>query len=214
MVGTVGDMSSFSFYFGHQLSTIEGGMVNTNDKALYEMLLMLRSHGWDKDLSSESSKVLMDKYGIDDFHSPFTFFIPGYNLRSTDLQAFLGIRQIEKASWAANRRHKNHRLYAEKLEGIVEFQHWGDNVPVSISFGALAGGTEHRKEIVTRLVENGIETRLFSAGNLGRHPFWTDLYDEFRDDVSDNIHDRGFFLPNYPELTADEIGFICGIVKA
>jgi CDP-6-deoxy-D-xylo-4-hexulose-3-dehydrase len=213
MVGTVGDMSSFSFYFGHQLSTIEGGMVNTNDKALYEMLLMLRSHGWDKDLSSESSKVLMDKYGIDDFHSPFTFFIPGYNLRSTDLQAFLGIRQIEKASWAANRRHKNHRLYAEKLEGIVEFQHWGDNVPVSISFGALAGGTEHRKEIVTRLVENGIETRLFSAGNLGRHPFWTDLYDEFRDDVSDNIHDRGFFLPNYPELTIEDIDFICNIVK-
>ena len=54
MVGTVGDMSSFSFYFGHQLSTIEGGMVNTDDKQLYEMLLMLRSHGWAKDLSKET----------------------------------------------------------------------------------------------------------------------------------------------------------------
>ena len=213
MVGTIGDMSSFSFYFGHQLSTIEGGMVNTEDKELYEMLLMLRSHGWAKDLSKESSDTLMKKYGIDDFHSPFTFFLPGYNLRSTDLQAFLGIRQVQKAEWAASCRNKNHRLYAEKLEGVVEFQRWGDNVPVSISFGALADSTEHRKEIVTRLVEAGIETRIFSAGNLGRHPFWTDLYEEFRDEVSDNIHSRGFFLPNYPELTPEAIEHICDVVK-
>jgi len=213
MVGTVGDMSSFSFYFGHQLSTIEGGMVNTEDKELYEMLLMLRSHGWAKDLSKESSDTLMKQYGVDDFHSPFTFFIPGYNLRSTDLQAFLGIRQVQKADWAASCRNNNHRLYAEKLEGVVEFQRWGDNVPVSISFGALADNTEHRKEIVTRLVEAGIETRIFSAGNLGRHPFWTDLYEEFRDEVSDNIHSRGFFIPNYPELTPEEIEYICDIVK-
>ena len=54
MAGTIGDMSSFSFYFGHQLSTIEGGMVNTSDKELYETLLMLRSHGWGKDLPKDS----------------------------------------------------------------------------------------------------------------------------------------------------------------
>jgi len=155
----------------------------------------------------------MKQYGIDDFHSPFTFFIPGYNLRSTDLQAFLGIRQVQKADWAADQRNKNHRLYAEKLGGVVEFQQWGANVPVSISFGALADNTEHRREIVTRLVENGIETRLFSAGNLGRHPFWTDLYDEFCDEMSDRIHSCGFFLPNYPELTEEDIDFICKVVK-
>ena len=212
-VGTVGDISSFSFYFGHQLSTIEGGMVNTNNKALYEMLLMLRSHGWAKDISKESHNSMMTKYGIDDFHSPFTFFVPGYNLRSTDLQAFLGIRQVQKADWAADQRNKNHHLYAEKLEGVVEFQRWGENVPVSISFGALADNIEHRREIVTRLVENGIETRLFSAGNLGRHPFWTDLYDEFCDEMSDKIHSCGFFLPNYPELTEEDIDFICRVVK-
>jgi CDP-6-deoxy-D-xylo-4-hexulose-3-dehydrase len=212
-VGTVGDMSSFSFYFGHQLSTIEGGMVNTNDKELYEMLLMLRSHGWAKDLSPESSNALMNKHNIDDFHSPFTFFIPGYNLRSTDLQAFLGIRQVKKADWAASQRNKNHRLYAEKLKGVVAYQQWGDNIPVSISFGALAHSTAHRKEIVTRLVDAGVETRIFSAGNLGRHPFWTDLYEEFRDPVSDEIHSTGFFLPNYPELTPEEIDYICDIVK-
>ena len=213
MVGTVGDMSSFSFYFGHQLSTIEGGMVNVNDKKLYDMLLMLRSHGWAKDLDKETYNQMMQDYGIEDFHSPFTFFIPGYNLRSTDLQAFLGIRQVKKAAWASNNRNKNHQLYAEKLTGYVEFQDWGDDFPVSISFGVLAESTEHRKEIVTRLVNNGIETRIYSAGNLGRHPFWIDLYDEFEDEQSDKIHSRGFFVPNYPELTEEEIDFICKVIK-
>ena len=213
MVGTVGDMSSFSFYFGHQLSTIEGGMVNTNDPELYEALLMLRSHGWAKDLPKESYDKLMNEYGIDDFHSPFTFFIPGYNLRSTDLQAFLGLRQIKKADWIATRRHENHCLYAEKLEGHVEFQKWGDNTPVSISFGAIADSTDHRREIVERLVANGIETRIFSAGNLGLHPFWVDLYGEFNDEMSNRIHSRGFFVPNYPEMSSEDIDFICSIVR-
>ena len=213
MVGTIGDMSSFSFYFGHQLSTIEGGMVNTNDPELYEALLMLRSHGWAKDLPKESYDKLMKEHGVDDFHSPFTFFVPGYNLRSTDLQAFLGLRQIKKADWVATRRHENHCLYAEKLEGYVEFQKWGDNVPVSISFGAIADSTEHRREIVERLVANGIETRIFSAGNLGLHPFWVDQYGEFNEKMSDKIHSRGFFVPNYPEMSAEDVDFICSIVR-
>jgi CDP-6-deoxy-D-xylo-4-hexulose-3-dehydrase len=213
MVGTVGDMSSFSFYFGHQLSTIEGGMVNVNNKKIYDMLLMLRSHGWAKDLDGETYSQMMEERGIDDFHSPFTFFIPGYNLRSTDLQAFLGIRQIKKAQWASSQRNRNHLLYAENLRGYVEFQDWGQDFPVSISFGALANSTEHRREIVNRLVEAGIETRIYSAGNLGRHPFWTDLYEEFVDEQSDKIHSCGFFVPNYPELTEEDIDFICNVVK-
>jgi len=213
MVGTVGDMSSFSFYFGHQLSTIEGGMVNTDDPELYNLLLMLRSHGWAKDLDQESYDALINEHGIDDFHKPFAFFVPGFNLRSTDLQAFIGLRQMDKAEWVTENRNRNHLLYAEKLRGHVEFQDWGDNNPVSISFGALAKNTEHRREIVNKLVAAGIETRIFSAGNLGRHPFWTTRYDEFRAPVSDKIHSCGFFVPNYPEMTEDDIDFICSVVK-
>ena len=213
-VGTVGDMSSFSFYFGHQLSTIEGGMVNTDDKELYDILMMLRSHGWGKDLDEGSYQKLVEQYQVDDFHKPFTFFIPGFNLRATDLQAFLGLRQIEKAEWAATGRNRNHRRYAENLWGHVEYQNWHDNFPVSISFGALAENNEHRKRIVTRLVECGIETRIFSAGNLGVHPFWTNLYDKFEDEVSDKIHSCGFFLPNYPELELYDVDYISNIVRS
>jgi len=211
-VGTIGDMSSFSFYFGHQLSTIEGGMVNTSDRELYEMLLMLRSHGWAKDLPSKVSEQLTKKHQIDDFHSPFTFFVSGYNLRSTDLQAFLGLRQIKKADWVADQRNKNHKKYACRLEGHVSFQKWGNNKPVSISFGALAKNTEHRRQIVTRLVQNGIETRIFSAGNLGRHPFWTEKYGVFKERQSDLIHETGFFLPNYPEMGEEVVDYVSNVV--
>jgi CDP-6-deoxy-D-xylo-4-hexulose-3-dehydrase len=212
-VGTVGDISSFSFYFGHQLSTIEGGMVNTSDPELYDMLLMLRSHGWGKDLNKKSYDRLIKKYEIDDFHKPFAFFVPGFNLRSTDLQAFLGLRQIDKAEWAAKRRNENHVHYAQNLEGAVRYQKWGNNFPVSISFGALADSNTHRQEIINRLVENKIETRLFSAGNLGIHPFWAEKYGRFEDELSNKIHSCGFFVPNYPELTNEDIDYICNIVK-
>lgn len=213
MVGTVGDMSSFSFYFGHQLSTIEGGMVNTDDKELYEALLMLRSHGWGKDLPEESYEKLIQDHDVDDFHKPFTFFVAGFNLRSTDLQAFLGLRQIKKAGWVSDQRNKNHLLYADLLHGHVEFQQWGENKPVSISFGALAKDKIHRKEIVDRLVAHGIETRIFSAGNLGTHPFWVERYGKFEDEMSDRIHSCGFFVPNYPELTEEDVTFICNVIK-
>jgi CDP-6-deoxy-D-xylo-4-hexulose-3-dehydrase len=188
-------------------------MVNTSDKELYDLLLMLRSHGWGKDLDQETYDSLMQNNSVDDFHQPFTFFLPGFNLRATDLQAFLGIRQIEKADWVSKRRNENHLRYAENLKDFIEFQKWGNNIPVSISFGALANSTEHRKEIVKRLVEHGIETRIYSAGNLGRHPFWTAEYAAFEDGVSDKIHEAGFFLPNYPELTDDEIDHICNVVR-
>lgn len=211
-VGTVGDMSTFSFYFGHQLSTIEGGMVNTNNKEMFDLLMMYRSHGWGKDLDEETYNKKINEEGVDDFHKPFYFFLPGFNLRSTDLQAFIGLRQVQKADWVAERRFKNHERYATNLEGHLTFQTWFGNKPVSISFGALADSAEHRKEIIDRLVKHGIETRLFSAGNLGKHAFWKKQFGEFDDEMSNLIHERGFFLPNYPEMKEEDIDFICRVV--
>ena len=114
-VGSFGDMASFSFYFGHQMSTIEGGMVSTDDKGLANLLLMLRSHGWSKDLDSDSHHALVTQHHIDDFHSPFVFYEPGFNLRSTDLNAFIGIGQLEKLDWMTEQRRANHERYLERL---------------------------------------------------------------------------------------------------
>lgn len=212
-VGSFSDLSTFSFYFGHQLSTIEGGMVNTNDKELYHLLLMLRSHGWGKDLPPEVENDLVSRNGIDNFHKPFSFFVPGFNLRSTDLNAFLGLCMMKKADWVTQNRHQNHLTYAENLRG-VGFQKWNRLAkPASISFGAVAKDANQREKIVRALDENQIETRLFSAGNLGLHPFWFERYGKFHNPVSDMVHDRGFFLPNHESLTKEDVLAICEVVN-
>lgn len=212
-VGTFGDMSSFSFFFGHQLSTIEGGMINTNDKDLYNMLLLLRSHGWGKDLDAKTNKQLMKKYKIDYSHNAFTFFVPGLNVRNTDLGAFLGLRMMKKADKVTKIRKRNHLIYAENLKNI-SFQKWNSkSEPCSISFCVLAKDEIQRKAIVTALNANAIETRLFTASNLGLHPFWTDNYGKFHHPVSDSLYKRGLFLPNHESLTPQDVKFICNVVN-
>ena len=94
-LGTFGDLSTFSFYFGHHMSTIEGGMISTDDEDLYHILLSIRSHGWDRDLPKSKQIELRKKYNISDFRSLYTFYYPGFNLRATDLQAFIGLQQLK-----------------------------------------------------------------------------------------------------------------------
>lgn len=212
-VGVFGDMASFSLYFGHQISTIEGGLVSTDNKQFSDILLRLRSHGWSKDLDKEAHESLVRTYDIDDFHSPFVFYDPGFNLRSTDLNAFLGIRQIDKMAWLQARRGENHARYRENFSTRLAYQKEPDGSTVcSISFGALAKDRDERKAIVSALRENDIETRIFSAGNLGLHPFWYERYGKASFPMADRIHHTGFFLPNNPSLELPDIDFISSVV--
>lgn len=212
-VGSFGDMGSFSFYFGHQMSTIEGGMVSTNDKSLNDVLLMLRSHGWSKDLDRTTHQELVTQHNIDDFHSPFVFYEPGFNLRSTDLNAFLGIGQLEKLEAMTEQRRVNHARYLDRLASRFYVQRPPANSQVaSISVGLLAESTQQRRRIVQALTGRGIETRIFSAGNLGLHPFWINRYGAASFPVADRIHHCGFFLPNHAALFADDIDSISHIV--
>ncbi len=208
-VGAFGDMSSFSFYFGHQMSTIEGGMVSTDDKRFSELLLMLRSHGWSKDLDTRGRRALVRRHRIDDFHKPFVFYEPGFNLRSTDLNAFLGLGQIDKLDFILAARARNHALYRELLGPYFTTQKPEERSTVcSISFGLLARDKKQRRAIVEALDARGIETRIFSAGNLGLHPFWIKRYGRSSFPVADRIHHTGFFLPNNPSLQPDDVRFI------
>ena len=108
-LGTFGKMSSFSTFFGHHISTIEGGIVSTDDDDLYDLLISLRSHGWDRDLSKETQVKLQKKWRISRFKSLYTFYYSGFNLRSTDLQAYIGLTQIDKLdNWGKIREHNYH----------------------------------------------------------------------------------------------------------
>ncbi len=209
-IGTFGDMASFSFYFGHQISTIEGGMVSTDDKDFYDLLLMCRSHGWGKDLDAPAYKEYTERYRVDDFNQPFVFYLPGFNVRSTDLNAFIGLRQIAKLDEIAARRHANHLLYQKNLGGQFYIQRTGDpNARISsISFAVVAEGISQRQTIVKALLENGIETRIFSAANLGLHPFWYERYGKSHFPIADRIYEGGLFLPNHPFLRGEDIDCI------
>ena len=214
MVGTFGDISVFSFYYGHHMSTIEGGMLCTNDRELYHSILMLRSHGWLKDLPKNESRRIMRTYHKDPFHAPFTFKHPGFNLRPTDISARMGQIQLQKLDETIMIRAENHLSYQKALRGVVGFAPGlpGDLIS-SISFCAVARSPDERKRIVRTLNRQLIETRIFTAGNLGRHPFWTDRYRNFSAPTADRLYAGGFFLPNNQSLGEKEINFICNVVR-
>jgi CDP-6-deoxy-D-xylo-4-hexulose-3-dehydrase len=92
-VGTFGEMSTISTYFGHLFSTIEGGFIGTSDQRLFNFLKASRSHGWARNMDREAAWARKQKYNIDDFHELYTFYEVGFNLRSTDLQAFIGLQK-------------------------------------------------------------------------------------------------------------------------
>lgn len=213
-LGSFGDLAAFSFYFGHQASTIEGGMVSTDDKKFYDLLLMLRSHGWSKDLDEETHQALVQRYEVDDFNRPFVFYEPGFNLRSTDLNAFIGLGQIEKLDGSASRRFENHLLYKKRLEKEFIVQKWEDPQAVvsSIHFCAVAKDREERRAVIQTLTKNGVETRIFSAANLGLHPFWFNRYGKSSFPVADRLYSAGFFLPNHPSLKLEDVEFITQVV--
>ena len=213
LVGTFGAMSSFSFYYGHHMSTVEGGVVCTDDEELYHHLLMARSHGWLKDLPPAKAQAIRDRYGLDNFRTPFTFYTLGFNVRPTDINAKLGLIQLRKLDDTIKRRIANHKEYQQRLVGTVDFASGlpGDVIS-SISFCAVARSTAERRKIVMALDENKIDTRIFTAGNLGQHPFWRDRYGVFTAPVADRLAACGFFLPNNQSIGMAEIAHVCDVV--
>lgn len=215
-VGTFGEMASFSFYFGHHISTIEGGMVSTDDEELYDILLLLRSHGWAKDLDPDKEEALAGARSVTNFNRPFTFYVPGFNVRSTDLNARIGLLQMNKIDRVVARRIENQQIYEQRFDGAGAF-HFPSNdrgVTCSISFVALAASPAHRDAIGQALAANLIETRPLGGGNMSRQPFWLDRYGSHDYPVADAIHHRSFMLPNHPHLSREDIDFICNTVLA
>jgi CDP-4-dehydro-6-deoxyglucose reductase, E1 len=210
-LGTMGIMSSFSFYFGHHLSCVEGGMVSTNDEDLYHILLSIRSHGWDRDLPEKKRNELRIKYDVSDFRGLYTFYYPGFNLRSTDLQAFIGINQMDKVERIVSNREKNYQLYTK----LIDNSFWKIIPPEGsyVSNFAYPLITEKINDIVKELQESNVECRPLICGSMGEQPFWVNLYGETNLPNAKLLHDNGLYLPNHQELTEDEIKFICNIVN-
>lgn len=208
-VGSFGDMASISTYFGHQFSTVEGGIVSTDDKGLYTLLFMLRSHGWINGLAPEERTKILREYEIEDIGTGFVFPYAGYNLRLSDDHAFIGIRQLDKIDSLAESRFTNHILYQRQLEPYFDFQVFKKEVTVSsIHFCPLARNYNERNYIISVLEKEGIETRPFTSGNQGLQPYWFKKYGKFNGSVATKLYECGFFLPNYPALKPTDIEIV------
>lgn len=212
-LGNFGLMSSFSTFFGHTMSTIEGGVICTNDEKTYNLLLQLRSHGWDRDLSEEKQKELRVKWGVDDFTSIYTFYEPGFNLRSTDLQAFLGINQLKKVDGMISKRNTNFLQYKERLEKNIWFPKTVEkSYTASFAIPVICQKVETRKELIEDLKKNQISSRPLISGSMGTQPFYTSLYGHNKLPNCNIVDTRGLYVPNHDKLNSVEIDRICDII--
>jgi len=210
--GRFGLMSTFSFYFGHHCSCIEGGMVCTNDKELYNILVSIRSHGWDRDMDIDKQKELREEHNVSEFKSMYTFYFPGFNIRSTDLQAFIGINQLKKLDDMCSKRYWNFGFYDMYLKN--DYWKIPNNFDEYISNFAYPIISPKRDEIVKALTDNNIECRPLICGNMALQPFCKDkIY--YKNDLpfADIVDKYGLYIPNNPELTEDDIKRICDIIN-
>lgn len=213
-LGNFGVMSSFSTYFGHTMSTIEGGVITTNDSELYNVLIQLRSHGWDRDLPTEKQTQLRHTWSVDDFSALYTFYVPGFNLRSTDLQAFIGINQLSKIDKAIKKRNLNFKLFRKLLQNDVWVPKEIKNTfTSSFCIPIVMKTVEQKKALIKLLTEHNIECRPLISGSMGTQPFFKAVYGEHKLPNCTTVDDKGIYIPNHPLLTREEIELMCDLIK-
>lgn len=210
-LGNFGLMSSYSTYFGHHISTIEGGMITTNNQDLYNVLLSIRSHGWDRDLQSNKQKRLREQYNVSEFNSLYTFYYDGFNVRSTDLQAFIGLGQLEKLDDICEKRNLNF-LY---IQDNIKNNFWKPK-PIEDTFTSnFCYPIIHpkRDEIVEALKNKGVEVRPLVCGSMGNQPFYTKRYGQKPLKNCDTIDKFGLYIPNNPKLTKEELDLMINTIN-
>lgn len=213
-LGNCGElMSSYSLFISHLPCTIEGGMICTNDESLYDTLLMLRGHGWSRELAYDRREVLKERARIkSDFDNLTTFYVPGFNLRPSEMQAFLGLRQFDRIEGLLKAKSDNFILFDKHMRGYKIGQPW----PIENSFTPLFSYPiihEKRNEIASNLIKGGIETRPFLTGNLGEQPMFYERYGFRILENCSKIMKYGLYVPNGSSLKESDIEYICNIVK-
>ena len=211
-VGNFGDVSNFSFYFGHHITTIEGGMVCTNNSDIYDLAKLFRSHGMTREASPSLINEYKKKYS--DLNPLFTFAVPGYNFRNQEINAVLGLEQLKRLDFNCEQRSKNFKVWLNSLTPTkfrVNFDQNGNSnfaLPLILQEKDL----ELFKKCCKLLEEEEVEYRVGTAGggNQARQPY-LEPYKVVSHDLSnvDHIHNFGLYIGNHPELTVEQIVNLC-----
>jgi len=215
-LGNYGYASTFSFFVGHHLSTIEGGMVCTDDEELYENLKMSRSHGWTRNNSEEFKEKMKEKNNVNSFYDIYTFYNLAYNFRPTEINGFIGNTQLKYWDEIVSNRERNFKKFNEailKNKDIISLKL--ENIDIVSNFGMpLIFKTKELFEKYKKLfIENNIEIRPIIAGNIAEQPFMKGKV-FYKTDTrnSDYIASNGFYFANNPELNKEEIERIISLL--
>ena len=218
-VGTLGDVSNFSFYFGHHMTTIEGGMVCTNDDEIYQYAKMFRSHGMtrlDYLQNDELGMNLQKKYEslYPDLNPLFTFAVPGYNMRNQELNAIIGTSQLKRLDYNIQRRVENLKTWVDTLDSEKFFTDYEleGNSNFALPLIILDEDRNRLLRVCDILKRNEVEYRIGTAGggNQAKQPY-LEKYDFVAGELpnSDYIHHYSLYIGNHPEISKEKIINLC-----
>jgi CDP-6-deoxy-D-xylo-4-hexulose-3-dehydrase len=198
--GTFGVMGGFSTFFSHHISTMEGGMIITDDEELYQILLSLRAHGWTRNLPKQNL-VCSDK-SDDPFEESFRFVLPGYNVRPLEMEGALGIEQVKRLPMLIKERRKNGKLLQAAMSDhpdIIIQQEIGDSSWFGFSLVIRPDSSLTRKALVVKLNELGFECRPIVAGNFAKNEvvkyFDSEVHGVLKN--AEHIDQNGLFVGNH-----------------
>lgn len=215
MLGTIGTMGTFSFFFSHHMQTMEGGMIVTNDDQTAQYLRSLRAHGWIRDLPNEN--YLWNKTG-DLFEDSFKFVLPGYCVRPLEMSGAVGSVQLDKMPSMIAKRRANAKIFQEAFADftdVITQMEIGRSSWFGFSIVLRGKLLNRRKELLTVLTQAGVETRPIVAGNFTKNPVIKYIPHEVRGslDNADYIDQHGFFIGNDSRDLSEEILSVARIIK-
>ncbi len=210
-LGNFGFASTFSFFVGHHLSTIEGGMICTDDEELNDMLVMVRAHGWSRNLSEQKKSRLRDNFKVSAFYEKYTFYYPSFNVRPTEITGFLGLTQLKKIQEIHNIRKKNYEQYLSsycKNKDFVKLDFSHMNFISNFAFPVICKNKNIFEKYLKKFKD--VEIRPIVGGSMTEQPFFDGS--KYACKNAKILHDVGFYIPNNPDLDDDEIKYICNIL--
>ena len=218
LLGNFGIASTFSFFVGHHLSTIEGGMVCTDNKDLYENLLMARIHGWSRNLSKEKKDELKEEHRINDFYNKYAFYELAYNVRPNEINGFIGNEQIQYINEIIQKREDNFNIINEAIinnDDIVNLD--TKNISKISNFGVplIFKNKDLFEKYRKKFEDNKVEIRPIISGNMQTQPFFKKYCNVEQGNCpnAEIVHNNGFYCGNNPELTEEEILRISRLIE-
>lgn len=218
-LGTFGWISNFSFYYAHHLSTIEGGMICTDDSDVYQQARMLRSHGMVRE-AADPQVVAKYQQEYPELKADFIFAYPGFNARNTELGGILGLSQLKRLDQNNVRRTENLRRFLERIDARryrTDFKVEGSS-NYAFNLVLKEPDDELAERLMQRMRESGVEFRRGSSGggNQIRQPYLKGIVPDGhyrRFPQVEHIHFYGFYIGNYPDLSGEEVDALCDILN-